>query len=234
MSDGIADDRRRRLRPLQPEPQFEPPDEPPPGGWMEFDRVVAKRRMVHRFERRPVPDGQLLEVLEKALHAPSAGFSQGLELVLLQDPVSVQRFWQITDPSGESEELIGVSSSGPPVLVIVLTDSTAYTGRYSEPDKVAYGLADPDRWPVPYWYVDAGMASLLVLQAAVDRGLGGWFFGVTEGEPELREMLSIPAGLSLVGVIGLGYRAADDRPIGSSVSRRRRSLDDVLHHERWQ
>lgn len=200
---------------------------------MDFDRVVAKRRMVHRFERRPVPDDLLLEVLEKALHAPSAGFSQGLELVLLQDPASVQRFWRTTDPCGEYEELIGVFSSGPPVLVLVLTDATAYTARYSEPDKAMYGLADPDRWPVPYWYVDAGMASLLVLQAAVDRGLGGWFFGVTEGEPELREMLGIPAGLSLVGVIGLGYQAADDRPIGSSVSRRRRSLDDVLHRESW-
>ena len=51
------------------------------------------------------------------------------------------------------------------------------------------------------------MASLLVLQAAVDRGLGAWCFGVAQGELELRQSLHVPAALSFVGVIGLGYRA---------------------------
>jgi hypothetical protein len=86
---------------------------------------------------------------------------------------------------------------------------------------------------VPYWYVDAGMAALLILQAAVNRGLGAWFFGVVEGERELRETLGVPTELILVGVIGLGYQAADDRPMGSAVSRPRRSLDETIHVEAW-
>lgn len=200
---------------------------------MEFDQVVAKRRMVYRFEDRPVPEDLLRVVLEKGLRAPSAGFSQGLELVLLRDPAGLRSFWETTDSAGDHQELLGEDSVGPAALVLVLTDPAAYTARYSEPDKAAYGMADANNWPVPYWYVDAGMASLLILQAAVDRGLGGWFFGVPEGEAELRSMLGIPASLKLVGVIGLGYRAADDHPIGSSTTRSRRTLEEVLHEERW-
>jgi nitroreductase len=200
---------------------------------VEFDEVVRKRRMVHRFQRRPVPAELLEEVLEKALHAPSAGFSQGLQLVVLQDQASLDRFWQLTDPDGASDQVLGISSSGPPTLVLVLTDPTAYTTRYSEPDKADAGMQEAGKWPVPYWYVDAGMAALLILQTAVDRGLGAWFFGVVDGEAELRQSLGVPDGLLLVGVIGIGYQAYDDRPIGSAVTRPRRLLDDTVHAEAW-
>ena len=200
---------------------------------VKFDEVVRRRRMVHQFQRRRVPAELLREVLDKALHAPSAGFSQGLELLVLQDQGSLDRFWSTTDTDGAYEQMLMISALGPPVLVLVLTDSTAYTDRYSEPDKIESGLDDPDRWPVPYSYVDAGLAALLVLQAAVNRGLDRWFFGLPDGELALRESLGIPARLSFVGVIGLGYRAPNDRPLGSAVTRARRSLDHVLHVEHW-
>lgn len=196
---------------------------------MEFDEVVRKRRMVHRFERRQVPEDVLRGVLDTALHAPSAGFSQGLELVVLREPANVDHFYRTTDP----EELPEQQSWGPPTVVLVYVDSAAYTARYAEPDKIEFGLADPERWPVPYWYVDAGMSVLLMLQAAVNQGLGGWFFGIDQGERQLRDELGIPAGLRFVGVVGLGFRAASDRPIGSAVTRPRRSLDHVAHLEHW-
>ena len=200
---------------------------------MEFDQVVRKRRMVHEYEQRPVPVELLEDILEKALHAPSAGFSQGLELVVLQDPESVRWFWSTTDDDGQPDGLPSMSESGPPVLVLVFTNPVAYTARYSEADKSDFGLQEAAAWPVPFWFVDAGMASMLILQAAVDRGLGAWFFGVAEGEQEVREELGIPAELRQVGVIGIGYQAADDRPLGSGATRRRRPLADVLHRERW-
>ena len=47
-----------------------------------------------------------------------------------------------------------------PVLVVPFSHKDAYLDRYAEPDK---GWTDRDeaRWPVPYWWVDAGMAALL-------------------------------------------------------------------------
>ena len=64
-----------------------------------------------------------------------------------------------------------------PVVIVPLACKDAYLDRYAEPDK---GWTDrrEDRWPVPYWYVDTGMASLLILQTAVDEGLGACFFGI--------------------------------------------------------
>ena len=66
--------------------------------------------------------------------------------------------------------------------VLPLANKRAYLDRYSEDDKSEYGLGIEARWPVPYWDIDAGMASMLILLSAVDQGLGAWFSGIFEGE----------------------------------------------------
>ena len=64
-----------------------------------------------------------------------------------------------------------------PVVIIPCSSKAAYLERYAEPDK---GWTDEDeaRWPVPFWHMDAAMASLLILLTAVDEGLGACFFGI--------------------------------------------------------
>ena len=64
-----------------------------------------------------------------------------------------------------------------PLIVVPLSNRSAYLDRYAEPDK---GWTDRDeaRWPVPYWDIDTGFAALLMLLTAVDAGLGACFFGV--------------------------------------------------------
>ena len=81
-----------------------------------------------------------------------------------------------TDPTAEPDRwLAGMRTA--PVLVLVWTAPGAYLDRYAEPDK-GWTDRDPARWTAPYWYVDAGMAVLAMLYAAVDEGLGACFFGV--------------------------------------------------------
>lgn len=58
-----------------------------------------------------------------------------------------------------------------PLVVVVLAHKQAYLDRYGEPHAEA-------TWPAPYWFVDAGMAALLILLSAVDEGLGACFFGI--------------------------------------------------------
>ena len=64
-----------------------------------------------------------------------------------------------------------------PVVIVPCSSKAAYLDRYAEPDK---GWTDRDeaRWPMPFWHMDAAMASLLILQTAVDEGLGSCFFGI--------------------------------------------------------
>ena len=64
-----------------------------------------------------------------------------------------------------------------PVVIVPLSNRDAYLDRYAEPDK-GWTDRDEDRWPVPYWHIDTGMAALLILQTAVDEGLGACFFGI--------------------------------------------------------
>ncbi len=192
--------------------------------------MVRRRRMVRSYDPdRPVPDEVVTRALEHATRAPSAGFSQGWDFVVLCTLQERERFWAAaTEPAARARMdpwLRGVSSA--PCLVVCLSDKQAYLERYAEPDK---GRTDRDetRWPVPYWDVDTGMAALLMLLTAVDEGLGGLFFGVpAERVGPTLDALGAPAGRRVVGVVALGYPAADRR--SPSLRRGRRPVSQVAH-----
>jgi len=199
---------------------------------VELREVIARRRMVRRYDPdRPVPADVRERLLEHALHAPSAGFSQGWAFLVLDEPADRQQFWRTTAAPGAADTwLEGMQTA--PLLVIVLSHKQAYLDRYAEADK---GWADRDeaRWPVPYWDVDAGMAALLMLLTAVDEGLGACFFGVQpDAHDALRAAFGVPPAYTPVGVVSVGYRAAD-RP-SPSLRRGRRGLAEVVHRGRWE
>jgi nitroreductase len=115
-----------------------------------------------------------------------------------------------------------------PVLVVCLSDKTAYLDRYAEPDK---GWTDRDeaRWPVPYWHIDTGMAAMILLLAAQDAGLAACFFGVPGDRwMALRAAFAIPDRLDPVGVVSLGYPAPDVR--SPSLRRGRRGVEEVVSY----
>ena len=200
---------------------------------MEFSEVVRRRRMVRRYDPdRPVPREVVERCLANAVRAPSAGFSQGWDFVVLMEPGERATFWDATTDAaaGESDTwLSGIQAA--PVLVLCLSDKEAYLDRYAAPDK---GWTDRDeaRWPVPYWDVDTGMASLLVLLTAVDEGLGALFFGVPpERHDAVRARFGIPAGHHNVGVVSMGHPLPG--PKSPSLRRHRRSGPEVTHWGRF-
>ncbi|MBM6402486.1 nitroreductase family protein [Phycicoccus sp. MQZ13P-5] len=187
--------------------------------------------MVRRFDpTRPVPPGVVDSLLALAVRAPSAGFSQGWDFVVLAEPADRDAFWAAaTEPDRRDAWLTGVSAA--PVLVVCLSDPDAYLDRYAEPDK---GWTDRslDRWPVPYWDTDVAMAAMILLLGAEDAGLGGLFFGVPAGRHDaVRQALGVPEGRRVVGVVALGHEGR--RTSGSARTRRRRPLADVVHHGRF-
>ena len=139
---------------------------------MELRDAIRRRRMVRNYDPdRPVAREQVDGLLELAIRAPSAGFSQGWRFLVLDQPDAVARFWAATSARrpGRRRWLTGMSRA--PALIIALSDKAIYLDRYAEPDK---GWTDRDeaRWPVPYWHIDTGMAALLILLGAVDAGSG--------------------------------------------------------------
>lgn len=201
---------------------------------MEFQEVVRRRRMVRRFDGRPIPPEQLRRVLETARHAPSAGFSQGFDFVVLTKPDELDWFYRTTDDPNDPESFPGRDPQhAPACIVLPYANKRAYLDRYAQPDKIAFGLDREETWSVPFWTVDTAMAILMILLAAVDEGLGAWYFGITRGEEEVRKQLGVPADCKLLGPIALGYRSPDYKPSGSVFTRRRRAFEDMFHFGRW-
>ena len=194
--------------------------------------MVRKRRMVRNYESDQRVDRAIVnDLLELAIRAPSAGFSQGWHFLVLDSDDSRETFWSAsTDPDAEPDSwLRGLKAA--PTLVLALSDKQAYLDRYAESDK-GWSDRSEDHWPIPYWDVDTGMASMLLLLGAVDRGLATCFFGVpVEAHGRVKQALGVPDRLRIVGVISLGYAAPDRR--SPSLARGRRSLDDVVSYQRF-
>ncbi len=201
---------------------------------MEFRELIRRRRMVRRFEKKPIPDDVLHRVLEAARHAPSGGFSQGFDFVVLTEPDQLDWFYRTTDDPTDPEPYPGRDDDRfPAAIVLPFANKETYLARYSEPDKIAFGMDREENWPVPFWTVDTSMAILLILLAAVDEGVGAWYFGITRGEDDVMRELGVPAGCKLLGVVALGYASPEDRPRGSVFARRRRAFEDMFHVGRW-
>ena len=180
--------------------------------------------MIRSYDpNRPVPRETLEMLMNLAIRAPSAGHTQGWRFLVLDDITSRSRFWSVT--SDDEPDRWRERMQRAPALVIFFSDRDAYLDRYAEPDK---GWTDRDerRWPMPYWHIDTGMAALIFLLAAHDEGLAACFFGVPgERWRALFDAFAVPDGLTPVGVVSVGYPAADLR--SPSLRRGRRSLDEV-------
>jgi nitroreductase len=197
---------------------------------MEFGQVLRRRRMIRSYdETRAVPAQAIDAVLTAALRAPSAGFTQGISLLVLTEASDREAFWRLT-AEAETAWLRGMQTA--PVLILVWTSEEAYLDRYAEPDK-GWTDRDPSRWSAPYWFVDAGMASMAALLSAVDQELGACFFGIpTDRISAVRERFQVPASQLSVGVLSLGYPASAGIP-GSPTRRLRKPASALIHRGTW-
>lgn len=198
---------------------------------MEFARVVAARRMVRAFGPDPVDPGVVDRLVDLARRAPSAGNTQALAFVVLEGPAQVARFWDASFPVALRDGFRYPGLFDAPVVVVPAVRPDAYAVRYREPDKAHAGLGTVAAWPVPYWYVDGGMAVMTLLHAAVDEGLGALFFGLFDGEAGVLAALGVPEGWRALGAVALGHPAPD--PPGRSAARGRAPLSEVVHRGGW-
>jgi nitroreductase len=191
---------------------------------MEFQEVVRRRRMVRTFTGEPVSAESLDRILGNAVRGPSAGFSQGQSFLVLTEPGERKKFWAIAGAA------IAESAQTAPLVIVPMSCKRVYLERYAQPDK---GWTDMDeaRWPVPFWHIDTGMAGLLILQTAVDEGLGAVYFGIVpEAVAPFRAAFGVPDDQEPIGAIAVGQDAETDK---RDLRAKRRNLADVTHYGRW-
>src|SRR5262245_51631411 len=127
--------------------------------------------MVRRYvQDRPVPRELVDRIVRNALRGPSAGFAQGCGLLVLDCPEDIALFRSAVRPDQAPHRWMAATVSAP-LLILPFANKDAYLDRYAQPDK---GLVNRSEawWSAPYWDIDAGFASLLMLLTAVDAGLG--------------------------------------------------------------
>ena len=196
---------------------------------MELKDAILKRRMVRNFADKPIPPEIIERIVDLTRHAPSAGFTQGQAFIVVTQPELRKA---IAATCQEEEYVKGGFDpfiSKAPVLLIPCTSELAYHRRYQEADKVNDDGSEIV-WPVPYWFMDIGCSVMIALLAALDEGLVTASVGSKDLDT-LRALLNIPNEVTPVGVIAVGYRAADVP--SPSLKRGRKPDEDYIHYEAW-
>lgn len=173
---------------------------------MEFDTVVRRRGMIRAFRPDAVEEGKIHKLLAHAWRAPSAGFTQPLELVVVRDPMVkralVEAAWGQT------------WAGAAPIVIVVCSDTRRSGARYGERGIRRYSI------------IDAAFAGMLILLTAVNEGLGACFVGAFD-DSAVHAVLKLPEHVLPVALIPVGYPA--ERP----PRYRRRPLESQVHLDRW-
>jgi nitroreductase len=183
---------------------------------------------MHRdFAPTPVDADALERIIAAAFRAPSAGFTQACELLVL---TGNQRdlYFDITSPAKWGFATLVNAGA----VIVPLVSSAAYVERYRQHDKVAAGLGEESAWEVPYWWVDCGAAVMAMLLAVTNEGLGALFYGLDGNERAVLDAFGVPDTMRAVGALAVGHPASN-AVTGSAASRPRRDPGSVIHRNGW-
>jgi nitroreductase len=201
---------------------------------VEFRELLPKRRMVRHYAPEPVSREAVERIVGTVRRAPSAGYSQGQRLLVVMEDERRAELVRIASAGWGVEEGLEPWLESAPVHVLVCTREDDYHERYRQEDKLVEG--EEIEWPVPFWYMDAGAAVMLILLAAIDEGLAAGLTGVPkELAAELAAAFGIPDDVTIVAHVTIGVPAPD--PGWSAVTSRRtkarRAPAQIVHWERW-
>jgi nitroreductase len=201
---------------------------------VEFRELLPRRRMVRHYRRGPVPAATVERIVETVRRAPSAGYSQGQRLLVVTEDDGRAEIARIMGDAGWASGEFEPWLESAPVHVLVCTREDDYHDRYRMPDKLDDG--EEIDWPVPFWFVDAGAALMLILLAAIDEGLAAGVSGVPrESAAALRAHFGIPDDVTIVALVTVGAPAPDPRwsAVTSRRTQPRRDSEQVVRWERW-
>ncbi|MCB0998041.1 MAG: nitroreductase family protein [Ilumatobacteraceae bacterium] len=205
----------------------------------EADRLLTTTKQVRkRLDlSRPVPYGELLECIEIAGHAPMGGNLERNRWIIVDDPESkariAERFADVGRPylaanaeiraDDRSQKVIDSASflvdhlAEVPALVISLRlDRPPLTPDSQGGAAAYYGSVLPGVWSFQL--------------AARARGIGSaWTTFHLEHEAEIAELLGIPASVTQVCLLAVGYYTGD-----SFSPAPRRPASEVTYLNRWK
>ncbi len=170
---------------------------------MDVLEVIRTRRSIREYSDKPVEHEKIDRLLEAARLAPSASNRQEWRFVVVTDPA---RRAALVKPAND-QAFVGEA----PVVIAACAEHDGHVmrcGQLSYPIDVAIAVDH------------------MTLQAAAE-GLGTCWIGAFYEEP-VKEILGIPAAISVVELLTVGYPAS--QPTRFS----RLPLERIVHWETWQ
>jgi nitroreductase len=171
---------------------------------METWDAIRSRRNVRAYADRPIAGGDLDRVLEAARRTPSSSNQQRWDFVVCTDRQQLgdlSRVWRGAGHVADSAATISL------VAPIAAEERTRESIQY-----------------------DLGQATMSIMLAAADLGIGSGHAAVTD-QQLARRILGVPDDRFCAWLVALGYPA--DRPLTPIAQPNRRTLDDVVHHGHW-
>lgn len=155
---------------------------------MEFNKLIAKRRSIRKFEPQAVPQEVVDRLLEATLTAPSSRNSRSTHLMVIDDATTIARMAEMRDYGS-------AFMKNAPLVIVVMGDTTVT-------DK---------------WLVNASISAIMLQLACVNEGLGSCWVHVDgslcfKDDPEgpkadefLRRLLPIPKEMNILCAVAIGY-----------------------------
>ena len=164
--------------------------------------AITSRRNVRSFADRPIPVAELDQILEAGRRAPSSQNWQPWDFIVVTDRRQLRELARVWRGAGH------VAGSAATIVVI---------GPAADNE---FGRAQ----------LDLGQATMAMLLAAADLGIGSCHAGVAD-IALARGLLGFPGDRSWALLISLGYPAG--RPLAPIRNPRRRPFGEVVHRGRW-
>lgn len=171
-----------------------------------FKELALKRRSIRRFGEKDVPDNALLEILDTATLAPSAGNLQAWDLVIVRDAGTREKLALAAYSQGFIAEA--------PIVVVVCANRQRSGRKYGKRGEDFYSI------------IDASILASYIQLAAADTGLSTVWVGAFDNG-SVRKILSLPSFAEPVAILPIGY------PAEKGHEKDRLPLEKVLHKEKW-
>jgi nitroreductase len=151
---------------------------------MEVFESIISRHSVRNYEKKDVPNELIGQMLEAAIHAPSAGNIQPWEFIVVKDKNTKKELAVAALRQRHVEEA--------PVVIVVCANLEKSADRYGERGRNLYCIQD----------TAAAIENMLLV--ATSLGLGTCWVGAFE-EEKVRFILNIPERLRPIALITVGF-----------------------------
>jgi nitroreductase len=166
--------------------------------------AIRSRRNVRSYAEQAIAPQDLDQILEAGWRSPSAGNQQAWDVVVCTDPEQLTQLARVFEAAGH------VAGSAATIALVAPRSDDAQLRELIQ--------------------LDLGQATMSIMLAAADLGIGSAHAGVHDQELA-RRVLGFPEDRFCPLLISLGVPA--DRPLTPIKRPNRRPFEDVVHRGHW-